>query len=181
MKNRNRRKETLELSSSSARGETHDSGITDKAGYAVLKDQEQIVKGERPSTTVYAIKMIDSNLKLGFVGAAVVVASNYVQLRLGTILADVILKKTSGGKWLETSALFRDAQPRNLLDKALDKGKLSEKEHAKLNQLFNIRNNAAHKTDLWRRPDKKNKALRAEAKKLCKVAEEFLSRTNQAD
>lgn len=135
----------------------------------------------RDETTEHAIEMIDFNLDKGYLGAAVVVASNYVQLRLGSLLADHYLPKKHGKKWVGMATLFRETYPHVLLERCQEFEIIDQTESNILKQLFNIRNNAAHKTDLWHKPKVKEKGLRTQATQLCNQAKDFLEQTSQTD
>ena len=142
-----------------------------------MKDEKRV------NTTEYAIATIDSNLEREFIGAAVMVASNYVQLRLGSLLADHYRKKY-GKIWEELAELFRDGNWFNLLDTAKKLNLLDREEREKLGALFTTRNNAAHKTVLWKQPDEENekeRKLRSEAREHCENAKAFLHRTRHVE
>jgi hypothetical protein len=134
---------------------------------------------ERSRTTTRAVQVIDENLKMGILGAAVVVASNYVQLRLGSLLADHYLGVSTGAKWSSIAGLISNGQPRDLIKKCKELRLLRDNEPAELNKLFDLRNNAAHHTRLWKNEDEVNSSLASEARSACKTAKTFLSRTGK--
>ena len=144
---------------------------------------------ERESASGYAVEMIDKNLEQDFLGAAIMVARNYVKLRLGSLITDYYAcgskktpkKRGASRNWTEIAALFRDAQVHTLVKRSEDLGIISKQEAGKIGNLFDIRNTAAHKIDLWKRPKKGNKKyedLRRRVDSACDAAKAFLNRTS---
>jgi hypothetical protein len=133
----------------------------------------------RESTSQYAVEMIDFNIEKGYIGAALMIASNYSQLRLGSLLADHYC--LGSDNWQEVAELYRAAIPRVLVKRCRELGILDKREEKRINALFDLRNNAAHKIDLWKRPEriaKKHKALKTQVTSACNKAKTFITRTS---
>lgn len=133
----------------------------------------------RIETTEHALSVIDFNIREGYFGAAIIVASNYVQLRLGTILAISYSKMVKTKRWEEVAEIFRDALPHTLVNRGEELDLVKRREANRLHELFNYRNNAAHKTVLWRARNEVPKSEAAKAKRLCGYAKEFMVRTDE--
>ena len=127
-------------------------------------------KTERQETTEYASKTINSYLKDKHT-VALLLASIYADIRLRTLLTDLVSPKK---KWKQTSEILDELDLFKLIKLCSKYKLLRDNEEKKLHRLREKRNKVAHESKMWKKLSDKEKR---EITELCRFAIGFLERT----
>ena len=130
----------------------------------------------RKKTTEYASKIIDSYLHKSKpeYTVALLLSSIYADIRLRTLLTDLI-SPTTKNKWeITSSEILGKLNLMNLINLCYDHKLINKNQKKNLHALRVKRNKVAHESELWKRLSEDDQK---EIENLCKFTIQFLEKT----